>query len=72
MADLLWPIGELTSNDEVNYVAGDYYGVEAPNAVLPTDFDGFNEACAWTRRAESGISVEHTLYGLHNAWSPFP
>jgi hypothetical protein len=67
---ILWPITEEGSGDKGSdlllYAQRDFYGVEAV-AASPTDFRGFNEMTAWTRRTYDAAAVEHYASGLHNS-----
>lgn len=69
MSAVLWPITEAgsldRSSDLLRYAQRDFYGVEAI-AASATDFRGFNEMTAWTRRVEAAALGEHAAPGVHN------
>jgi hypothetical protein len=68
MANLypMQPLGEAESSRELlTYADRDPIGIE-DEAAAPTDYSGWNEGAAWTRRYEENLEAEHDGYGLHN------
>jgi hypothetical protein len=68
MANLypMQPLGEAESSRELlTYADRDPIGIE-DEAAAPTDYSGWNEGAAWTRRYEENLEAEHDGYGLHD------
>lgn len=61
----LWRMQPPGSTNALTYAVRSFYGVNNL-AQTPTDFDGVNEACDWTRRVATAVGAEHTTSGYHN------
>lgn len=62
------PLGDAEDSRRIlAYGDRNAIGVEDPAASL-TDFTGWNEAAAWTRRFEDAFEDEHDGYGLHKTF----
>jgi hypothetical protein len=60
------PLGDAeSSKDILSYADRNPIGIE-DEASAPTDYSGWNEGAAWTRRFEDAFEDEHDGYGLHD------
>lgn len=62
----LWRMQPPGSTNALTYAVRSFYGVNNL-AQTPTDYDGVNEACDWTRRVAAAVGAEHTTSGYHNS-----